>query len=189
MQLRRCWFKGEWFGLKATSRPYAHFSVLGIDTMVNTHGQNQYGGKLGECSSPDDCLEKYRLTVSREVLALDDVALTKLFQQFNREKDGAGLSVDEQLARLRSLHCSMRSVFVQPPCVYDDVLMRGRVQQEVYVQVAGATQCATRTKQDQAGQGVRTSTSCSGSQAERRSRPLGRCASATTFGEQGGFDI
>ncbi|KAI1785490.1 hypothetical protein LXA43DRAFT_1100273 [Ganoderma leucocontextum] len=55
--------------------------------MVNAKGNNQYGGKLA--------------------LALDDLALTKLFKQFNREKDGVGLSVEEQLARLRAVGCPM----------------------------------------------------------------------------------
>lgn len=41
-------------------------------------------------------------------LCLDDTALTKLFLQFNRERDGAGLTVDEQLARLRAAGCPMR---------------------------------------------------------------------------------
>ena len=40
-------------------------------------------------------------------LALDDLALAELFKQFNREKDGAGLSVREQLARLRVVGCPM----------------------------------------------------------------------------------
>ncbi|KAM5532498.1 hypothetical protein V8D89_013851 [Ganoderma adspersum] len=50
--------------------------------MVNVEGRNQHGGKLV-------------------------LALTRIFRQFNWEKDGAGLSVKEQLARLRSLGCKM----------------------------------------------------------------------------------
>ena len=60
------------------------------------------------------------------VLALDDVVLTRLFHQFNREKDGAGLSVNEQLARLRSLGCPMRFVIFSHGPICDHVLMDSR---------------------------------------------------------------
>ena len=83
--------------------------------MVNIGGNNQYGGKLGKCSVLDDRSQRNWLIIRRgyKVLALDDLALKKLFEQFNREKDGAGLTVDEQLARLHALGCSMRFRIIQ----------------------------------------------------------------------------
>lgn len=75
--------------------------------MVNANGNNQYGGKLGRCI-PLELHMKTTYAVLLTALALDDSALTKLFKQFNREKDRAGLSVEEQLARLRAAGCPMR---------------------------------------------------------------------------------
>lgn len=53
---------------------------------------------------------KHKLICPRIALALDDISLKTLFHQFNREKNGSGLSVEEQLARLRAVGCPMRSV-------------------------------------------------------------------------------
>ena len=121
------------------------------------------------------------------MLALDDAALTAVFEQFNREKDGAGLSVDEQLARLLVLGCKMRSSIAQLYILYC-VLMEMAMQSRINVQGSRATWRANCAKENPAREYHGAAASCPGSQAKRHSGPLGCRPSTSTFGEQRHFD-